>query len=103
MIIHSKDTRLQWKRAIVKEILPSKDGQPIECKVQTTSGLTKRAIKDLYPLEMQAEDFADKRAAEEAKTLSGASFEGFTSPKPPQRAVMAFELLKAKQAQMSKE
>ena len=103
VIIHSKDPRLQWKRAIVKEILPSKDGQPRVCKVQTTSGLTTRAIKDLYPLEMQAEDFADKRAAEEAKALSGASFEGFTSPKPPQRAVMALELLKAKQAQMSKE
>ena len=61
VIIHSKDPRLQWKRAIVKEILPSKDGQPRVCKVQTTSGLTTRAIKDLYPLEMQAEDLQTKR------------------------------------------
>ena len=91
VIIHSKDPRLQWRKAIILEVFPSTDGQLRKCRVKTSTGQSIRATKDLYPLELNTEMYIDlykfnKRADEN-------DFEGFDNPQPPDRAQLALELL----------
>ena len=75
VIIHSKDPRLQWRKAVVIEIFPSSDGQIRKCKVQTATGQTIRAVRDLYPLEMQVESYSDEKLRQETIHLSRAEEE----------------------------
>ena len=112
VIIHSKDPRLQWRKAVVIEIFPSSDGQIRKCKVQTATGQTIRAVRDLYPLEMQVESYSDEklrqetihlsRAEEERKKAQLNDFEGFEDPKPPNRASMALEMLSVSEEKANK-
>ena len=108
VIIHSKDPRLQWRKAIVTEVYPSDDGAIRKAKVKTATGYTIRAVSDLYPLELQSEQYLDKRRLEENKRLAGPDlkvrlqnmnkhndFEGFESPNPPSRAQLALKMLSA--------
>ena len=91
VIMHSKDPRLQWRKAIILEVFPSTDGQLRKCMVKTTTGQSIRATKDLYPLELSTEIYIDKYKFE--KRADENNFEGFDNPQPPDRAQLALELL----------
>ena len=110
VIIHSKDPRLQWRKAIVLEKYPSEDGEIRKCRIKTSTGESIRAVRDLYPLEMNVEEYKDQdqyymrldylEKAKEYYNKTGDKqepkfndFEGFETSKPPDRAQMALELL----------
>ena len=95
VIIHAKDPRLQWRKAVVVKIFPSSDGQVRKCQVQTATGQTIRAVRDLYPLEMQVEGYTDDKLQQEKIHLSKNDFIGFEDPKPPNRASLILEMLSA--------
>ena len=112
VIIHSKDPRLQWRKAIVLEVYPGIDNQIRKCRVRTATGETIRAARDLYPLEIEVEEYVDDRAKDENIRLRGPDhkiraenkerypdFEGFEDPNPPNRALMALELLSKREEQ----
>ena len=45
--------RGQWKLAIIEEVFPSKDGKVRRVKICTTTGVYKRPITNLIPLEFR--------------------------------------------------
>lgn len=49
--IHDEGPRIQWKLAVVQELITCKDGSTRAAKVKTKHGLTTRPIVKLYPLE----------------------------------------------------
>ena len=53
------------------EVYPSDDGAIRKAKVKTATGYTIRAVSDLYPLELQSEQYLDERRLEENKRLAG--------------------------------
>ena len=102
VIIHAKDPRLQWRKAVVTKIFPSSDGQVRKCQVQTATGQTIRAVRDLYPLEMQVEGYIDDKLKQEKFHLSKNDFKGFEDPKPPNRASLILEMLSATEDKANK-
>ncbi|XP_045188261.1 uncharacterized protein LOC123546137 [Mercenaria mercenaria] len=50
--VHEDCPRLRWKLAVVEELMTGKDGLTRSAMIRTGSGLTTRAIKKLYPLEL---------------------------------------------------
>ncbi|XP_045206090.2 uncharacterized protein LOC123558274 [Mercenaria mercenaria] len=50
--VHEDCPRLRWKLAVVEELMPGKNGLTRSAMIRTGSGLTTRAIKKLYPLEL---------------------------------------------------
>ena len=91
VIIHIKDPRLQWRKAIILEVFPSTDGQLRKCRVKTSTGQSIRATKDLYPLELNTEMYIDKYKYQ--KRADENDFEGFDNPYRSDRAQLALELL----------
>ena len=57
--MHSSDPRISWRKAIVIQLIASEDGAIRKCLVKTSTGETIRAIKHLYPLEINVEDHID--------------------------------------------
>ena len=75
VIMHSSDPRIRWRKAIVIEPIASGDGAIRKCLVKTSTGQTIRAIKHLYPLEINVEDHIDQ--VKEKKLADSDDFEGF--------------------------
>ena len=84
------------------KVFPSSDGQVRKCQVQTATGQTIRAVRDLYPLETQVEGYIDNKLQQEKINLSKNDFIGFEDPKPPNRASMILEMLSATEDQANK-
>ena len=80
VIVHSHDPRLKWRKAIILENIPSEDGQIRKCKIKTSTGQTIRAVKHLYPLEINVETFIDQ--IKEDKWPDSNDFEGFEEDLP---------------------
>ena len=57
-IIWQDDPRKKWKKEIILELIPSRDGKVRQCKVKIGSGVTTRAVNQLFYLEVSAETFA---------------------------------------------
>ena len=68
-MIHDEDMRLGWRMGIITELVPSSDGQVRAAIVKTTlpsnkinltknlcEKFRKKAVRHLYPLELQVED-----------------------------------------------
>ena len=83
VIIHSHDPRLKWRKAIILENIPSEDGKIRRCKVKTSTGQTIRAVKHLYPLEINVETFIDH--IKEKEWPQDHDFEGFEGDHPSNR------------------
>ena len=83
VIVHSHDPRLKWRKAIILETIPSEDGLIRRCKIKTSTGHTIRAVKHLYPLEINVETFIDK--IREEKWPETNDFEGFENDLPSNR------------------
>ena len=81
VIMHSSDPRIRWRKAIVIEPIASDDGVVRMCLVKTSTGQTIRAIKHLYPLEINVEDHID--LIKERKLAEPNDFEGFTDSHSP--------------------
>ena len=92
VIIHSHDPRLKWRKAIVLENIESGDGQVRKCKLRTSTGQMTRALKHIYPLEINVETFIDK--IKEQKWAENNDFEGFEDP-PSARIERALMMQKA--------
>ena len=61
----------------------SEDGKIRRCKVKTSTGHTIRAVKHLYPLEINVETFIDH--IKEKEWPQDHDFEGFESDHPSNR------------------
>ena len=83
VIVHSHDPRLRWRKAIILENIPSEDGLVRKCRIKTSTGQTVRAVKHLYPLEINVETFIDK--IKEQKWPDNNDFEGFEDDLPSHR------------------
>ena len=79
--MHSSDPRIRWRKAIVIELIASEDGAIRKCLVKTSTGETIRAIKHLYPLEINVEDHIDQIKAK--KLAEPNDFEGFSELDSP--------------------
>jgi len=75
VIIHSHDPRLKWRKAIVLETLCSGDGKIRKCRLKTSTGQMIRALKHIYPLEINVERHID--LAKENQRPEDHDFEGF--------------------------
>ena len=71
---------MKWRKAIILENIPSEDGLIRKCKVKTSTGQTIRAVKHLYPLEINVETFIDQ--IKEDKWPESNDFEGFEEDLP---------------------
>ena len=89
VVIHSHDPRLKWRKAIVLEKLQSEDGLVRKCKLKTSTGQMIRALKHIYPLEINVETFIDK--VKEQNWSENNDFEGFEDP-PSARCDRALKL-----------
>ena len=83
VIVHSHDPRLKWRKAIILETIPSEDGLVRKCRIKTSTGQTIRAVKHLYPLEINVETFIDQ--IKEQKWPETNDFEGFDDDLPSNR------------------
>ena len=89
VIIHSHDPRLKWRKAIILENIVSNDGKIRKCRVKTSTGEMTRALKHIYPLEINVETFIDK--IKEKSYMETNDFEGFDDP-PSTRDSKALKL-----------
>ena len=83
VIVHSHDPRLKWRKAIILENIPSEDGEIRKCRIKTSTGQTIRAVKHLYPLEINVETFIDQ--IKEKEWTDENDFEGFDDDLPSYR------------------
>ena len=88
VIIHSHDPRLKWRKALVLENVVSKDGIIRVCRLRTSTGEITRALKHIYPLEINVEKFIDKI---NEKNHQQNDFEGFDDL-PSEREAKALKL-----------
>ena len=56
VLVHDDKPRLLWKLAIVKSLIRGADEKVRSAVIQTTQGITNRAIELLYPLEVRAQE-----------------------------------------------
>ena len=59
-IIWQDDPRKKWKKCLILELMPSRDGKIRQCKVKIGSSVTTRAVNQLFCLEIEAEQFAEE-------------------------------------------
>ena len=55
MLIHDDAPRINWRLAIIEELITGNDGLIRAAKLQMASGRTNRPITRLYPLEVTAD------------------------------------------------
>ena len=55
ILIHDDKPRLNWKLAVIKELVEGNDGLVRAANVRTKNGITSRPIAKLYPLEVSSE------------------------------------------------
>ena len=100
VIVHSHDPRLKWRKAIILENIPSEDGLIRKCRIKTSTGQTIRALKHLYPLEINVETHIDH--IKEQNWPQENDFEGFDDDLPSYREQKLIKL-KAKVAELASE
>ena len=100
VIVHSHDPRLKWRKAIILENIPSEDGLVRKCRIKTSTGQTIRALKHLYPLEINVETHIDH--IKEQQWPQDNDFEGFDDELPSYREQKLIKL-KEKVAELASE
>ena len=55
MLVHDDVLRLQWRLAVVEELIKGLDGIARAVNIQTSAGRTHRPIVKLFPLELSCE------------------------------------------------
>ena len=55
VLVHDEGLRINWKLAVVQELLPGRDGHVRAVNIRTQGGTTNRPISKLYPLEIPAQ------------------------------------------------
>jgi len=55
ILVHDEGSRINWKLAVVQELLPGRDGHVRAVNIRTQGGTTNRPIAKLYPLEISAQ------------------------------------------------
>ena len=58
-IVWCKDPRRKWRKAVVKELISSQDGQIRQCKICLGTGEQIRPVNQLYSLELTAEKYLE--------------------------------------------
>ena len=58
-IVWCKDPRRKWRKAVVKELISSQDGQIRQCKICVGTGEQIRPVNQLYSLELTAEKYLE--------------------------------------------
>ena len=55
MLVHDNGSRINWKLAIVDNLIKGNDGLMRSATVRTRHGVTNRPVAKLYPLELTSE------------------------------------------------
>lgn len=55
VLVHDEGPQINWKLAVVEELLPRRDGHVRAVNICTQGGTTNRPIAKLYPLEITAQ------------------------------------------------
>ena len=55
VLVHDEGPRINWKLAVVEELLPGRDGHVRAVNIRTKGGTTNRPVARLYPLEITAQ------------------------------------------------
>ena len=55
VLVHDEGSRINWKIAVIEELLPGRDGHVRAVNIRTQGGKTNRPISKLYPLEISAQ------------------------------------------------
>ena len=66
VLVHDDVPRLQWRLAVVEELIKGLDGIARAAKIRTSNGRTNRPIVKLFPLELSCE-ITDSRGSQEIK------------------------------------
>jgi len=56
VLIHDECPRINWKLAVVEDLIPGNDGMVRSANIRTKNGVTNRPVTRLYPLEVTASD-----------------------------------------------
>ena len=54
VLVHDDTPRVNWKLAVIQQVIKGKDGLIRAANIRTASGITNRPITKLYPLEINA-------------------------------------------------
>jgi len=66
VIVHDDNTpRIQWRLAVVEELIMGNDGQVRAARIRTSTHTTTRPVAKLYPLEVQDGKQSDSTISEE--------------------------------------
>ena len=55
VLVHDEGPQINWKLAVVEELLPGRDGYVHAINIRTKGGTTNRPVARLYPLEITAQ------------------------------------------------
>ena len=66
--IQEDSPRVNWKLAVIEELVHGNDGMVRSVKLRTTNGLTNRPVSKLYPLEVSPPRSQDKECHPERRS-----------------------------------
>ena len=55
VLVHDEGSRINWKLAVIEELLPGRDGHVLAVNMRTQGGTTNCPTSKLYPLEILAQ------------------------------------------------
>ena len=61
VLVHNDGARINWKLAVVQDLVKGNDGLVRSATIRTSTGVTNRPITKLYPLEVAVNDAASIR------------------------------------------
>ena len=87
VLIHDEGPRINWRLAVIKNLIVGGDGLVRAADIQTSTGRTNRPITKLYPLEVTAntETKASLDQSQDGSTVAAEREETATTIPAPQR------------------
>ena len=85
MLVHDDIPKVNWKKAVIQQVIMEKDGLISTVNIRTVNGVTNCLITKLYPLEVTASDvksFSDTNPDSVTSLVSAVSLQLTTSEQP---------------------
>ena len=90
VLVHDDTLKVNWKLAVIQQVIKGKDGLIRAANIRTANGITNRPITKLYPLEVTASDvksFSDANPDSVTSSVSEESPQSTTSEEVSTRPV----------------
>ena len=100
VLVHDDTPKVNWKLAVIQQVIKGKDGLIRAANIRTANGITNRPITKLYPLEVTASDvksFSDANSDSVASSVSEESPHSTTSEEVSTRPVTRDAATRARQ------